>query len=406
MIAAAEGIFAGLRVIDAGSYVAAPSAATILGDFGAEVIKLEPPSGDAYRALSTAPGQPSGDTDYPWVLDNRNKRGLVLDLKRPEAQAVLHRLIRTTDVFVTNAVPRLRGPLGIAPETLLEINPRLVYAALTAYGETGPEADKTGFDSTAYWARSGLMDLVRAEANAAPARSVAGMGDHPTGLALYGAIVTALYRRERTGRGAFVHTALLHAGLWSNGFMAQAALDGASFVPRPPRSEAPNALGNLYRAGCGRWFLLALLNEPRQWPALLEVLGQPAWGDDPRFATQPLRRENARVLVTLLDEAFGARRLEEWRTLLDAAGLTFDAVTTTQEAVAASQPRATGAIRPTASGEGWTVDSPLHVVGEAKAPAGPPPRHPGEHTEAILAERGWSAEEIRALRASGALGGG
>ncbi|GGC47385.1 CoA transferase [Siccirubricoccus deserti] len=398
-----SGIFAGLKVIDAASYVAGPSAATILGDFGASVIKLEPPGGDAYRALATLPGQPQGETNYPWVLDNRNKRGLVLDLKRAEARAVLHRLIRGTDVFLTNAVPRLRPGLGIAPETLMALNPRLIYAALTAYGETGPEADKTGFDATAYWARSGLMDLVKADAGAAPGRSVAGMGDHPTGLALYGAIVTALFRRERTGQGGIVHASLLEAGLWANAFMVQAALDEARFIPRPPRDQAPNALGNLYRAGCGRWFLLALLNEPRQWPALLEVLGQPDWGEDPRFATQPLRRANAATLVARLDAAFASRSLAEWRPLLDAAGLTFDAVTTTPEAAAAAQARATGAIRPTTAG-GWTVDSPLHLAGEAKVPAGPPPEL-GADAPAILAEHGYTPAEVETLRQAGALGG-
>jgi crotonobetainyl-CoA:carnitine CoA-transferase CaiB-like acyl-CoA transferase len=397
------GIFAGIRVIDAATYVAGPSAATILGDFGASVIKLEPPGGDAYRALGAAPGQPRGDTDYPWVLDNRGKRGIVLDLKRPDAQAVLQRLIGSTDVFVTNAVPRLRAGLGIAPEMLMALNPRLVYAALTAYGETGPEADKTGFDATAYWARSGLMDLVRSHAEAPPARSVAGMGDHPTGMALYGAIVTALYRRERTGQGGFVHVALLDAGLWANGFMVQAALDGARFIPRPPRDRAPNAMGNLYQAGCGRWFMLALMNEARQWPALLRVLGQPAWGDDPRFATQALRREHAGVLIGLLDDAFAARTIAEWRALLDGAGLTFDAVATTPEAAQAAQPRATSAIRPTTAG-GWTVDSPLHIAGEPKSPPTPPPGL-GANTEEILAEHGYTGAEIRALRESGALGG-
>lgn len=396
------GIFAGLRVIDAATYVAGPSAATILGDFGADVIKLEPPGGDAYRALVSAPGQPRGDTNYPWVLDNRGKRGLVLDLKQSDAQAVLHKLIRSTDVLVTNAVPRLRASLGIAPEMLTAINPRLIYAALTAYGETGPEADKTGFDATAYWARSGLMDLVRPHAEAPPARSVAGMGDHPAGLALYGAIVTALYRRERTGQGGSVNVALLDAGLWANGFMVQAALDGAEFIPRPPRDRPPNALVNLYQAGCGRWFLLALLNEPRQWPALLDVLGQPVWGSDPRLATQALRRENATVLAGLLDNAFAARPLTEWRALLDGASLTFDAIATTQEAAQAVQPRATGAIRPTTAG-GWTVDSPLHILGEPRAPAMPPPEL-GADTAEILAEHGYTAAEIQALRASGALG--
>ena len=396
------GIFTGLRVIDAASYVAGPSAATILGDFGAEVIKLEPPGGDAYRALAEAPGQPRGSTNYPWIVDNRNKRGLVLDLKRPAAQAVLHRLVAATDVFVTNAVPRLRAGLGIAPEALAAVNPRLVYAALTAYGETGPQADKTGFDATAFWARSGLMDLVRADADTMPGRSVAGMGDHPTGLALYGAIVTALYRRERTGEGGFVHVALHDAGLWANGVYAQAALDGAAFIPRPPRERAPNALGNLYQAGCGRWFLIALANEPRQWPALLDVFGRPDWGEDPRFATRESRRENARALVALLEAAFATRTLADWQPRMDAAGLTFDAVTTTGEAVAAEQPRATGTVRRRADG-GWTIDSPVHVAGEAKAPAGPPPGL-GEHAAAILAEHGYSAGEIAALREAGVLG--
>ncbi|MCO6416516.1 CoA transferase [Siccirubricoccus sp. KC 17139] len=397
------GIFTGLKVIDAATYVAAPSAATILGDFGASVVKLEPPGGDAYRALGSAPGLPRGDTNYPWVLDNRGKRGLTLDLKRPEAQAVLHHLIRTTDVFVTNSVPRLRTSLGIAPEMLMAINPRLVYAALTAYGETGPEADKTGFDATAYWARSGLMDLVRPHAGAPPARSVSGMGDHPAGLALYGAIATALYRRERTGQGGFVYASLLDAGLWANSFMVQAALDGAEFIPRPPRDQAPNAMSNLYRAGCGQWFLLALLNEPRQWPALLAVLGSPDWGDDPRFATPALRRENAQILIGLLDEAFAGRTLAEWRPLLDGAGLTFDAIATTQDAAQAAQPRATGAIRQTTAG-GWTVDSPLHIAGQSKSPAAPPPPVPGADTDAILAEHGYTTAEIRSLRDAGAFG--
>jgi formyl-CoA transferase len=396
------GIFTGLKVIDAATYIAGPSATTILGDFGATVIKLEPPGGDAYRALSTLPGQPRGDTDYPWVVDNRNKRGLVLDLKRPEAQAVLHRLIADTDIFVTNAVPRLRESLGILPDRLAALNPRLIYAALTAYGETGPEAGKTGFDSTAFWARSGLMDLVRADASAAPARSVAGQGDHPTGVALYGAIVTALYRRERTGQGGFVGVSLQASGLWSNAFMVQAALDGAAFVPRPKREDAPNPLGNLYQAGCGRWFLLALLNEARQWPALLRVFGHPAWGEDPRFATQALRRQNARALVALLSEAFAARSMAEWRPLLDGAGLTFDAVTTVQEAAASEQPRATGAIRRTEAG-GWTVDSPMVIAGEEKAPAGRPPALGGD-IDAILAEAGYAPEEIARLREAGAFG--
>ena len=248
------GIFAGLRVIDAASYVAAPSAATILGDFGASVIKLEPPGGDAYRALGTAPGQPQGGTDYPWVLDNRGKRGLVLDLKRSDAQAVLHRLIRTTDVFVTNTVPRLRAGLGIAPERLAALNPRLIYAALTAYGETGPEADKTGFDATAYWARSGLMDLVRSDAGAPP--PLGRRHGRPPGRPrpLWRHRHRALpARKDGPGRLRPYRAARCRAlGQWLHG--AGGAGRGAVH-PRPPRDQAPNAMVNLYQAGCGRWFL-------------------------------------------------------------------------------------------------------------------------------------------------------
>ena len=208
-------VFDGLRVIDCASFVAAPAAATILGDFGADIIKVEPPgAGDAYRGLGNNPGMPAGSAhDWAWLLTGRNKRSLAMDLKRPEAQAVLHRLAAEADVFITNYPLPVRTRLGIDHATLGALNRRLIYGSFTAYGEVGEEAEKTGFDSTAYWARSGLMDLVRSEANAAPARSLPGMGDHPSASTLYGAIVTALYRRERTGRGGLVSTSLLANGL-------------------------------------------------------------------------------------------------------------------------------------------------------------------------------------------------
>src|SRR6266851_2583386 len=195
---AERGIFSGLKVIDAASFIAAPAAATILADFGADVIKVEPTgAGDAYRNTSFQPGMPVADTNYCWTVDGRNKRSLALDLKRPEAQRILHRLIAEADVFITNYPPPARRRLGIAYAQVSHINARLIYASLTAYGEAGAEADKPGFDSTGWWARSGMMDQVRPDAHSLPARSIPGMGDHPTALALYGAIVTALFRRAR-----------------------------------------------------------------------------------------------------------------------------------------------------------------------------------------------------------------
>src|ERR1700680_1741596 len=205
-----ERVFDGLKVIDCASFIAGPAAATVLSDFGAEVIKIEPPgAGDPYRLLPKLPGYPLSPHNFAWLLEGRNKRSLALDLAKPDGREVLYRLAAEADVFITNFSPSVRKRLGITYEDIKPGNARLIYASFTGYGETGAEADKPGFDSNAYWARSGLMDMVRSEASATPARSVPGMGDHPSAMALYAAIVTALYRRERTGRGAEVGSSLL-----------------------------------------------------------------------------------------------------------------------------------------------------------------------------------------------------
>src|SRR5690606_5727955 len=175
-----ERLLEGVRVLDVASYIAAPAAAMMLADLGAEVIKVEPPGGDAYRDLRNAPGMPRTETDYGWLVDNRNKKGIVIDLKSEAGRGVLYRLAETADVFITNLPLNVRSRLGVTWEDIAPLNDRLIYASLTAYGEAGEEASKTGFDSTAWWARSGLMDLVRPSPDAAPTRSLPGMGDHPT----------------------------------------------------------------------------------------------------------------------------------------------------------------------------------------------------------------------------------
>ncbi len=257
-----QSLFTGLKVIDCASWIAGPCAATILSDFGADVIKIEPPgAGDPWRAVQAIPNL-SGD--YYWQLTSRNKRSLALDLKHREGQAVLHRLCTQADVFITNFPLPVRDRLRMAPADLLPLNPRLIYASFTAYGEEGEEASKTGFDSTAYWARTGLMDMVRADADTTPQRSMPGMGDHPSGTALYAAIVSALYRREKTGQGGLVKTSLLQNGLWANACAVQVRLFGTPVPMRPKREDAPNALANHYRSRDGRWFIMALFNEQRQ----------------------------------------------------------------------------------------------------------------------------------------------
>ena len=298
----------------------------------------------------------------------------------------------------------VRARLGVRYEDFAEKYPRLIYGSFTAYGEEGEESGKTGFDLTAYWARSGLMDQVRADAQTLPARSVAGMGDHPTGMAFYGGILTALYRREKTGLGGEVRASLLASGLWANAFLVQAALVGAETPIRPPREQTTHALGGLYTAGCGRHFLLALTSELRQWPALARAIGHPELTADPRFIDMDARRANARALQLIFDAAFAQHPLAHWRKTLDEAGLTFGIVGTVEEAASDPQARAAGILKPMADSNFLTVDSPFTLDNEPKTPATRHPEH-GEHSREILLNAGYSPAEVESLHKAGTIGG-
>ena len=395
-----ESLFTGLKVIDCASWIAGPAAATIMSDFGADVIKVEPPGvGDPWRGRGPIPGK---DVDYYWQLTARNKRSLAIDLKHADGIAALHRLVASADVFVTNFPLPVRDRLQLSPVHLLPLNPRLIYASFTAYGEAGEEAAKTGFDSTAYWARTGLMDQVRAEATTSPARSMPGMGDHPSATGLYAAIVTALYRREKTGQGGVVKSSLLQNGLWANGCAVQTRLFGEHVAHRPTREEAPNALANHYQTRDGRWFIMAMWNEQRQLRGFLSALGREDLTDDPRFATPDARKQNAAELVKVLDAEFAKRDLDDWRAILDGVGVTFGIVGTVNEVLDDQQMRDSGALVPFADGEHLTVSSPFHIDGVDKVPAQRAPKL-GQHSEAVLREAGYAAADISRLRNLGVL---
>jgi crotonobetainyl-CoA:carnitine CoA-transferase CaiB-like acyl-CoA transferase len=397
-------IFEGLKVLDCASFIAAPAAATMLSDFGATVIKVEPPGvGDPFRRLPELPGNPKSTHNYAWMLEARNKRSLALDLTTAEGQAVLRHLLVQTDVFITNFPPAVRQRLRITYEDLGRLNDRLIYASFTGYGETGAEANKPGFDSNAWWARSGLMDVVRSDPEATPARSVPGMGDHPSAVSLYAAIVTALYRREHTGKGGQVTTSLMANGVWSNGYFVQAKLCGANVEPRPRREHTFNALSNHYRCSDGRWLILSLLNEDRQWPVLVSCLGRPDLLDDPLFATRPARHANARALIALLDEVFATRDLAAWRSTLDAAGLIFGFVATLDDIAADKQMRVSDVLVQFENDTMLTINSPLWVEGADKVQPRRPPAL-GEHSDEILRAAGYDDAAIQKLRIASIVG--
>jgi len=398
-----KGIFEGLKVLDCASFIAAPAAATVLSDFGADVIKIEPPGlGDPYRSLAKLPGYPASPHNFAWILESRNKKSLALDLGKPEGKAVLYRLAAEADVFITNFPPGVRQRLGITHEELAPLNPRLIYASFTGYGEKGEEANKPGFDSNAYWARSGLMDLVRADENTTPARSVAGMGDHPCAMAFYGAIVTALYKRERTGKGSHVSSNLMANGVWAASVLAQAKLCGAKFSERRPRERALNAVTNHYRCKDGRWLILSLLNEERQWPTLVRCLGREDLVSDPRFATKPDRHARSLELIKLFDGIFAAKDLAEWRKILDGSGLIFGVIGILDDIPTDRQMIENEVLVPYDDGSLLTVNSPIWVDGSPKVK---PRRAPdiGEHSDEILRQAGYDEASIRKLRASGAV---
>src|ERR1700716_583612 len=397
-----KGIFEGLKVLDCASFIAAPAAATVLSDFGAKVIKIEPPGhGDPYRNLPNLPGYPHSPHNFAWMLEPRNKRSLALDLSKPEGQAVLHRLVAEADVFITNFPPAVRGRLGLTYAKLAPLNERLIYASFTGYGEKGEEADKPGFDSNAYWARSGLMDLVRADENTTPARSVAGMGDHPSAMALFGAIVTALYKRERTGKGSQVRSNLMANGIWASGVLAQAKLCGASFEPRRPRERALTAITNHYQCRDGRWIILSLLNEERQWLVLAKCLGREDLITDPRFATKADRHARSLELIKIFDEIFATKDLAEWRKILAGNGLVFGVVGILDDIPNDQQMIDNDVLVPFEGDTMLTINSPIWIDGSDKRA----PRHPpdiGQHSDEVLREAGFDEAEIRRLRAANA----
>lgn len=398
-----DNIFSGLKVVDFSSFVAAPGAAVILSDFGADVIKVEPPTGDMWRHGHQLPPQPVAKDPYQFHLANRNKRGLTLDLKSPGAQPILEKLVKWADVFIVNTPHPARKKLKLEYEDVAHWNPRLIYADLTGFGDKGPDADLPGFDITSYWARSGLLSMTR-DAGNPPTWPVGGSGDNATAVGLYAAIVTALYRRERTGKGSHVATSLLAEGVWSASVSIQGALSGATFAPPHDRKHPANAALNVYRSADDTWFVLIV--QPDKLKAVAQGIGRTDLLTDPRFADPKKLMENMSELTAILDEVFATQPMAHWNEVFSGARVTFGAVRGPQEVINDPQLRANDIVVPI-EGAGdsikSTISSPFQIHGVTKAPAKRAPEI-GEHNQEILQELGFEPKQIESFATSGVLG--
>lgn len=394
------GLLSGLRVIEAASMIMVPSVGAALADYGAQVIKLEPLEGDLNRRGHHIPGMPLHDYEYCFLPDNRGKRSLSIDLKAPQARAILHRLVANADVFLTNHRPKSLEGLGLDWPALQAVNPRLVYGHGTGFGDAGPEIDKPGYDSVCYWSRSGI------EANLFPTDGWLGSpgygaGDHPSGMALLSAVMMALYAREKSGRGTRVSVSLLASGAWSNAVMIQAKLLGAQFLERRPREDARSFTAVYYRAADQRLFKMAVVDTQRDWPRVCRAIGRPELAADPRYATleERIKEGRMRELIALCDRIFAGQPMAYWQRALGEADVPYSIVATLDDVVADAQMAANGVfveIDDPLLGRVRSVNTPMKIEGHPKVAPAPAPRL-GEHTREILAEIGIEAGEIDAL---------
>lgn len=398
-------LFEGLKVLDVGSWIAGPVATTILADFGADVIKVERPvEGDFYRQLSALPGYPDADHNYMWETDGRNKRGLGLNLKSDAGRDILVDLIKQADVYVTNQPFPQRRALKLEYDDVKAINPAIIYASLSAYGETGPEKDKEGFDLVAYWARSGLMDLVR-DRDGRPAIAVPGMGDHPTAVSLYASIVTALLHREKTGEGSMVHTSLLANGVWSAACIASAGFAGGNYKSYRELRQQRRFAGSIYQCADDRWIQLTMIRSEEELMAFFALLGMPELFLDERFSTPEALLLNQEDLMEITQAELIQRTSDEWMRVCSEIGLNIVRIGTVEELMDDEMVYLNNIVtRPTDpnSTVPYVINHPINVeaidrVGATKAP------DLGQHTDEILESMGLKSEQITELRDKGII---
>ncbi|MCY4345156.1 MAG: CoA transferase [Gammaproteobacteria bacterium] len=389
-----------IKVLEVDNYMAAPSAAAILADMGADVLKIEPVTGDPMRGMSRPLRIDSSFADYDlqFDVDNRGKRSAAIALDKPEGQALAQRLAQDADVFLCNLLAQRQQRFGLDPDTLFATNPRLVHATLTGYGTTGPEAWRPGYDVTAFFGRSGLYDAMREGEDGVVPMARPAQGDHTTGLALVAAILAALRLAERTGEGQVVETSLYETAVWTQASDFGITATDKAPVRRRARHEQLTPMTNRYPCGDGKWVVLNML-DGGAWERLCRAIGRTDWLADERLATGRDRYRHMAELVDGIDATLNARTRDEWGAVFDEHGVIWGPVLGLHEVVDDPQANAIGLfpeLQHPELGTYRTVNAPMRFKTAEVRPRGPAPKV-GEHTRQILREAGLSQPELQAL---------
>ncbi|WP_083746654.1 CaiB/BaiF CoA transferase family protein [Mycobacterium terramassiliense] len=400
----------GVRVLEVAQFTFVPAAGAVLADWGADVIKVEhAEKGDAQRGLSALMGMPVGSGSFAPLMEhpNRGKRSIGLALEQPGALGVLHELIRTSDVFLTNFLPAARRRLGIELDDVRKINPDIIYVRGSGFGNSGPDSEKGGYDSTAFWARAGsAVGTTPVDYDGLCKMPAGAYGDSLGGMTIAGGIAAALFARQRTGETSVIDVSLLGVGAWANALpVGFALLEGGPPAPRAPGNSAPtNPLVGNYRTADDRWLVLAMLQPGRYWPEFCRHIDREDLITEPRFSTAEALMTNATTAAEIVQEVLAARSLAEWVTRFAGMEGQWAIAQDPWEVGQDSALRANGLIAEVLDSDGTPRELVANPVQFDEKPV-QLTRAPqfAEHTDDILRALGKSDDELIDLKISGAV---